>query len=60
MDIVGFLCKQGGLEKNELGYIEVKDHCSYAAIKRSKIQQVLKTIQNVKIKNKKVKIAISY
>lgn len=60
MDIVGFLFKQGGLEKDELGYIEVKDHCSYAAVKRIKIQQVLKSIQKLKIKNKKVKIEISY
>jgi ATP-independent RNA helicase DbpA len=60
MDIVGFLSKQGGLEKNELGYIEVKDHHSYAAIRRELIQKVMVRIKNSRIKNKKVKIEISY
>jgi ATP-independent RNA helicase DbpA len=60
IDIAGFLLKQGGLEKNELGYIEVKDHCSYAAIRCESVQSVLRNIKNKKIKNKKIKIEISY
>ncbi len=60
MDIVGFLIKQGGLGKDELGLIDVKDHHSYAAIKRELIQSVLLKVKNSKIKNKKVKIEISY
>jgi superfamily II DNA/RNA helicase len=60
MDIAGFLFKQGGLNKEELGYIEVKDHCSYAAIKREKIETLLGSIMGKKIKNKMLKIEISY
>jgi ATP-independent RNA helicase DbpA len=60
MDIAGFILKQGGLEKNELGYIEVKDHYSYAAIKRDKIQLLLRNIKDKKVKNKKLKFEISY
>jgi ATP-independent RNA helicase DbpA len=60
MDIAGFLLKQGGLAKEELGYIEIKDHISYAAIKRYKTEAVFQNIKDKKIKNKKIKIQISY
>ncbi|MCB8999020.1 MAG: DEAD/DEAH box helicase [Bacteroidales bacterium] len=60
MDIAGFLYKQGGLNKDQLGYIEIKDHHSYVAIKRDLIQTVLQKVRNHKIKNKKLKMEISY
>ena len=51
--------KKGNLEKVDLGLIEVKDFISFAAVKRSKIQQLLKDIQDQKMKGKKYKIAIA-
>jgi superfamily II DNA/RNA helicase len=60
MDIAGFLFKQGGLKKHELGFIDVKDHHSYAAIKNELIRSVLQKVKGQKIKNMKVKIEISY
>lgn len=59
VDIVGLLLKKGGLEKEDLGLIEVLDHSSYAAIKREQIERVAGAVKNEKIKGKKVKIAIS-
>jgi ATP-dependent RNA helicase DbpA len=59
VDIVGFLIKTGGLTKDDLGLIEVKDQAAYIAIKRNLSQQVLKKLNNQKIKNKKVKIEIA-
>lgn len=59
IDIVGFLSQKGNLEKGDLGLIEVKDFISFAAVKRSKIQQLLKDIQDQKMKGKKYKIAIA-
>ncbi len=59
IDIVGFFMKMGKLEKDELGLIDVKDNISYAAIKRTKVQELLSTIENQKIKNKKVKIQVA-
>ncbi len=59
-DIVGFLLKQGVLEKDDLGYVEVMDYHAYAAIRRDLIHSVLLKVKNSKIKNKKVKIEISY
>ena len=51
--------KKGGLEKEDLGLIEVLDRSSYAAVKRNKIDGVVRKIRAEKIKNKKVKIEVS-
>jgi superfamily II DNA/RNA helicase len=58
-DIVGLLLKKGGLEKDELGKVEVLDNSAYAAVKTDKIKKVLTLIKQEKIKNKKVKFEIS-
>ena len=52
-DIVGFLCKKGGLKSGEIGRIDVNDRYAYAAISRSRLKHVLKTIQGEKIKGMK-------
>ena len=49
-DIVGFLCKKGGLQSSEIGRIDVKDRYAYVAIKRERLQQVLRQLQGEKIK----------
>jgi hypothetical protein len=59
IDIVGLLLKKGGLDKEDVGLIEVLDYTSYAAVKRNKIEKVVQEIKGEKIKNKKVKIDIS-
>ena len=59
IDIVGFLSKIGGLKKEDIGLIEVKDFFSFAAVKKIKMGEVLRVIKNEKIKNKKVKIDIA-
>jgi superfamily II DNA/RNA helicase len=59
IDIVGFLSKKGLLEKDELGLIEVKDEFAYAAVKRDKVDSVIKLVKEEKIKGRKVKIEIA-
>ncbi|HEX7414025.1 MAG TPA: DEAD/DEAH box helicase [Bacteroidia bacterium] len=59
MDIVGMLLQKGKLQKDELGLIEVLDHSSYAAIKRNKIDALLRIIKDEKIKNRKIKMEVS-
>lgn len=59
VDIVGLLLQKGQLEKEELGLIEVLDHTSYAAVKRNKIEGLVKLIGVERLKNKKVKIEIA-
>ena len=59
IDIVGFLSQKGMLKKDEIGLIEVKDFLSFAAVRKSKIGNVVELVKNEKIKNKKVKIAVA-
>ena len=59
IDIVGLLLKKGGLQKEDVGLIEVKDQSSYVAIKRKMVPKVLSALSNERIKNKKVKIEVA-
>lgn len=52
-DIVGFLCKKGGLKGTEIGRIDVFERYSYAAVPRQKLRQLLKLTRNEKIKGQK-------
>lgn len=58
VDLVGFLGQKGGLKKEDIGLLEVKDYFSYAAIKSSHLSEVLKKIRNEKIKNMTTKIEV--
>ena len=49
-DIVGFLCKIGGLEPTDIGRIDVKDRYAYVAIRREKLQQAVQQTKDEKIK----------
>lgn len=60
VDIVGYLIKKGGLEKDDIGLIEVKDTTSYVAVNRKKTIELLKQLASEKLKGKKVKIEIAY
>lgn len=54
-DVVGFLYQKGGLDKEDLGVVEIKESCAYAAVKREKKQALLARIREEKIKNMKAK-----
>ncbi|MFC2775451.1 DEAD/DEAH box helicase [Segatella oulorum] len=49
-DIVGFLCKKGGLKGDEIGRIDVHDRYTYVAVARTKVKQVVQRTQGEKIK----------
>ena len=55
-DIVGFLCKTGGLTAAEIGRIDVRDRYAYAAISYDRLQQVLSNTRGQKIKGIKTVI----
>ena len=52
-DILGFLCKKGGLNSSEIGKIDVNDRYAYAAIVRTKLRSVLNNVKGEKIKGVK-------
>ncbi len=56
-DIAGLFLKQGGLSKEQLGIIEIKQDCSYVAIPASKMEVLIKTLNNSKLKTKKIRVS---
>lgn len=52
-DIVGFLCKKGGLQSSEIGRIDVMDRYAYAAVSRPKVGKLLSLLRGEKIKGVK-------
>lgn len=49
-DIVGFLCKKGGLTQKEIGKIDVMPRFTYVAVPNEKISHILKMTKGEKIK----------
>lgn len=60
IDIVGFLIHQGRLQKEDIGLVVVQDNSSFAAVDRTKVRKAMANLKDQKLKNKKVKIAISH
>ena len=56
IDIVGFLYKKGGLVREDVGQVDVKEHYAFVAIRRDKVKQLLTLIQGEKIKGMKTLI----
>ncbi len=55
-DIAGLFFKQGNLSKGELGMIELKQDCAFVAVPKSKMHKLIKALNNVRLKKKKVRI----
>ncbi|MBQ0049597.1 MAG: DEAD/DEAH box helicase [Bacteroidales bacterium] len=52
-DIAGFMMKTGGLAKDEVGRIEVRDHCAYVSVARLAVRELQQRIRGCKIKGMK-------
>lgn len=52
-DIVGFLCKKGGLQSSEIGMISVMERYTYVAVSRLRAKSVLANVSGEKIKGVK-------
>lgn len=55
MDFVGYTLNFEFMNKEDLGLIEVRNLCSYLAVRRSKVPQLLAASKTKKIKNKSAK-----
>lgn len=55
-DIAGFLYKKGGLVREEVGAVDVRERCTYVAVRRTKVKQLLTLVQGEKIKGIKTLI----
>lgn len=56
-DIAGLFMKQGGLNKDELGMIELKQDCAFVAVPASKSKGLISQLNNSRLKKKKVRIS---
>ena len=50
VDVVGFFYKKGRLDRDDIGQVDVKDHYAFVAVKRAKVNQLLKLVAGEKIK----------
>jgi len=57
-DIAGLFFKQGNLNKDELGMIELKQDCAFVSVPRSKSTELIKLLNNSRLKTKKVRISL--
>lgn len=57
-DVAGFFIKQGDLEKEELGIIELKEDCAFAAVKADKVKSVVSKLDNMRLKKRKVRVRV--
>ena len=49
-DVLGFLCKKGGLSVNNIGRIDVYERYAYAAVDHDKVDEMLRQLKGEKIK----------
>ncbi len=57
-DIAGLFFKQGGLDRNELGVIELKQDCAFVAVPKEKVKGLIDKTNNSRLKKKKVRITV--
>jgi superfamily II DNA/RNA helicase len=57
-DIAGFFMKEGKLEKEELGMIELKQDCAFVAVKSDKAKKLVSILNNTHLKKRKLRIGI--
>lgn len=55
-DIAGFFLKQGKLNSEDLGVIELKQDCAFVAIKEHRLGKVILRTDNTRLKKKKVRV----
>ncbi|TXD84087.1 DEAD/DEAH box helicase [Subsaximicrobium wynnwilliamsii] len=57
-DIAGLFIKQGGLEKDQLGSIELKQDCAFVAVPLKLAETLVEKLNNSRLKKKKVRIYV--
>ena len=57
-DLAGLFFKQGKLERDELGVIELKQDCAFVAVPKNKVASVIEKTNNTRLKKKKVRISL--
>lgn len=57
-DIAGLFFKQGELKHDQVGTIELKQDCAFAAVQASRVDQLIRKVDNSRLKRKKVRVQV--
>tara|TARA_R110002020_G_scaffold21009_5_gene71342 strand:+ start:17036 stop:18346 length:1311 start_codon:yes stop_codon:yes gene_type:complete len=57
-DIAGLFFKQGQIDQDQLGVIELKNDCTFVAVPKSIAPQLVSTLNNSRLKKKKVRVTV--
>jgi hypothetical protein len=57
-DIAGLFFKQGNLQKEELGIIELKQDCTFVAVPYKKSFELINELNNKHVKKRKLRITL--
>ncbi|MBM1107138.1 DEAD/DEAH box helicase [Aurantibacter crassamenti] len=57
-DIAGLFFKQGGINKDQLGVIELKQDCAFVSVPLSLANQLVEKLNNSRLKKKKIRVTV--
>ena len=57
-DVAGLFLKQGQVQKDQLGVIELQQNCTYAGVHAEVAEMLIEKTNNTKLKKKKVRISL--
>ena len=57
-DVAGLFIKQGQIQKDQVGVIEIKQNCTYVGVHAEIAEMLIAKTNNTKLKNKKVRISL--
>lgn len=57
-DVAGLFLKQGQIQKEQLGVIELQQNCAYAGVHAAIAEELIERTNNTKLKKKKVRISL--
>ncbi|MDF1696203.1 MAG: DEAD/DEAH box helicase [Saprospiraceae bacterium] len=57
-DIVGLFVKQADVKSENLGMIELKNDCSFVAVRSKKMNKLIEKVNGARLKKKKVKVYV--
>lgn len=57
-DLAGLFFKQGGLKRDELGVIELKQDCAFVSVPEKESERLIEELNNSRLKKKKVRISL--
>ena len=57
-DIAGLFFKQGKINKDQLGTIELKQDCAFVAVPKSIAEDLVAELNNSRLKKKKVRVTV--